>query len=97
MRAWTNACSVTRQPVGTTFAVSAGTNTIRKTRTSSEMRPASQQARTFRVRQLPEATLVLYGLFASLVWEFGHSALYVDHAQRDTFLHSLDPLPLLDW
>jgi len=70
--------------VGTTFAVSAGTNTIRKTRTSSEMRPASQQARRFRVRQLPEATLVLYGLFASLVWEFGHSALYVDHAQRDT-------------
>lgn len=35
----------------------------------------------FRVRQLSEATLALYGLFASLVWEFGHSVLYLDHAR----------------
>jgi hypothetical protein len=31
--------------------------------------------------RLPELTLVLYGFLISVSWEFGQSALYVDHAQ----------------
>lgn len=33
---------------------------------------------------IPEVALVLYGLILNLLWEFGHSVLYVDHGQRDT-------------
>ena len=40
----------------------------------------------FRVRQLPEVALVLYGLVASLVWEFAHSALYLDHARNISYI-----------
>jgi len=33
---------------------------------------------------IPEVALALYGLILNLLWEFGHSVLYLDHA-RDLF------------
>ena len=30
---------------------------------------------------IPEVALALYGLILNLLWEFGHSVLYLDHAR----------------
>ncbi len=41
---------------------------------------------SFRGQRLPELTLVLYGLLISVAWEFGQSALYVDHARGISYI-----------
>jgi hypothetical protein len=55
-----------------------------KSRDDSQCRPvrASIQ-RHVDHRFIPEGTVALYGFLLNVLWEFSHSALYVDHFQRN--------------
>ncbi len=37
-------------------------------------------------RRFPETPLALYGFLLSLLWEFGHSVLYLDHARSLSYV-----------